>query len=194
MRESILCSYSYCKNVCLWFLFSIITLVIKTTEDLSLELPPPPTSSFSKKFPGWRHQNILMVLHLLPHSLALINYGHLISQIDPWIVLVMISVKSLLEMMTTKNNVYNGERFQLCDMLVRRTMWTDRIFLLSVSHPMVMRTTINFQGIKNRRDARRQLNEVQIFKRAFQCPSFLLFITTLIFFWEIISFHSEMGY
>ena len=44
---SILCSFSSCKSVSLWFLYWTV-LVLKTAQDLSLELFPHPRSSFAR--------------------------------------------------------------------------------------------------------------------------------------------------
>lgn len=43
----------------------------------------------------------------------------------------MIDVKSLLEVMTALNNVYNGERFQLCGMSVRKIIVSIQNLFLS---------------------------------------------------------------
>lgn len=44
----------------------------------------------------------------------------------------MIDVKSLLEVMTAQNNVYNGERFQLSGMSVRKIIVSIQNLFLSL--------------------------------------------------------------
>ena len=48
---------------------------------------------------------------------------------------MMIDVKSLLEVMTALNNVYNGERFQLCGMSVRKIIVSIQNLFLRPDFP-----------------------------------------------------------
>lgn len=108
------------------------------------------------------------------------------SQTDPWI--WSFDVKPLLEIMTTQNNGYNSDRFQLCSMSPGKRIVGRQIFVLSVSCAVIVRIVTDFQGIRNGRDTRRQpriqISKIQIFKKKIICdwPTFLFCLFHNIFF------------
>lgn len=150
MKEIILCSYSYCKNVFLWLLFPIIILVLKTAQDFSQELSPPPNHHSPGSSPWCR----LMVLHFLPVPSCSDELWP--SNLTTWWLL-----DDCWRWWWHKTVFMMKD--QLCGISVKRSLWADRILLLSISHLMVIRTA-NFWKSKNRGDARRLLNKVQIFR------------------------------